>query len=87
MGSLVVKMLNCSSKYNIYFTGIFAEKKWVAFANHIFAAKILAYVPYLMIKDLTKRELTTSLVLNKLFKTNEVVSSRFQNYLDILTPL
>ena len=35
----------------------FAEKMWEAFANakatHIFSAKILAYMPYLMIKFLT----------------------------------
>ena len=33
----------------------FVEKKGVAFANatHIFSAKILAYMPYLMIKVLT----------------------------------
>ena len=41
---------------------------WVAFANakatHIFSAKILAYMPYLMIKVLTICLLTTSLVLN-----------------------
>ena len=34
--------VNCSSKSNIKFTGIFAEKMWVAFAWH-FSAKILAY--------------------------------------------
>ena len=32
------------------------KKMWVAFANakalHIFSAKIVAYMPYLMIKDL-----------------------------------
>ena len=37
--------------------GIFAENMWVAFANakatHSFSAKILAYMPYLMIKVLT----------------------------------
>ena len=49
--------VNCFSKY-FKFTGIFAEKMWVAFANakatHIFfSAKILAYMPYLMIKVLT----------------------------------
>ena len=42
MSSLVVKMLS-SSKYNTKFTGIFAEKMWVAFANakatHIFFSK------------------------------------------------
>ena len=41
---------------------------WVAFANakatHIFSAKILTHMPYLMIKVLTIRWLTTSLVLN-----------------------
>ena len=41
---------------------------WVAFANakatHILSAKILAYKPNLMIKVLTIRKLTTSLVLN-----------------------
>ena len=41
---------------------------WVAFANakatHIFQQKILAYMPYLMIKVLTICQLTTSLVLN-----------------------
>ena len=41
--------VNCSSKYNILVTSIFAEKKmWVAFANakatHIFPAKILEYI-------------------------------------------
>ena len=32
---------NCSSKYNIKFTGFFAEKMWVAFAKatHIFFSK------------------------------------------------
>ena len=39
----------------------------VAFANakatHIFSAKIIAKMPYLMIKVLTIRQLTTSLVL------------------------
>ena len=38
--------------YNIEFTGIFAEKMWVAF--DIFSAKILPYMPYLMINVLTK---------------------------------
>ena len=46
----------------------FAEKVWVAFANvkatHLFSVKILPYMPYLMIKVLTIRYLTTSLVLN-----------------------
>ena len=36
---------------------------WVAFAN-AFSAKILSYMPYVMIKVLTIRQLTTSLVLN-----------------------
>ena len=40
--------INCSSKDNTKFTGIFAEKMWVAFANAkatlIFSAKILAYI-------------------------------------------
>ena len=39
--------VNCSSKYNIEFTGIFAEKIWV-----VFSAKILANMSYLMIKVL-----------------------------------
>ena len=60
--------VNCSSKYSILFIGIFAVKMWVAFANakatHIFSAKILTHMPYLMIKVLTIRWLTTSLVLN-----------------------
>ena len=34
---------------------IFAEKMWVAFANakatHLLSAKIIAYMPYLMIKS------------------------------------
>ena len=51
--------VNCSSQYNTKFTGIFAEKMRVAFAfakaTHIFSAKILAYMPYLMIKVLTIR--------------------------------
>ena len=33
-------------------------------ATHIFTAKILAYMPYLIIKVLTIRQLTTLLVLN-----------------------
>ena len=38
--------VNCSSKYNIYFTGIYdAEKILVAFANAL-------YIPYYMIKVL-----------------------------------
>ena len=53
--SLMVKMLT-SSKYNTKFTGIFAEKK--------ISANIFVYMLYLMIKVLTIRLLTTSLVLN-----------------------
>ena len=41
-----------SSMYNIKFTGIFAAN---AKATHIFSAKKLAYMPYLMIKDLMIR--------------------------------
>ena len=65
MSQLVVKMLTVlvSTLSN---SVIFAGKMWVAFANakatHIFSAKILAYMPYLMIKVLTICELTTSLV-------------------------
>ena len=53
---LVVKMLTIlvSAVSN---SVILAEKMWVAFANakatHIFSAKILAYMLYLMIEDLT----------------------------------
>ena len=43
--------VNCSSKYNIYLSSIFAEKMWVAF--HIFLAKLLVYLPCLMIEVLT----------------------------------
>ena len=52
--SLVVKTLTVLySKYNILFTGIFAENN--AKATHIFSAKILAYMPYAVIKVLTIR--------------------------------
>ena len=37
----------------------------VAFAIHFFSAKILAYIPYLIIKVLTICLLTTLLVLKK----------------------
>ena len=38
-------------------TAIFAKKMWVTFAKatHIFSAKILEYIQYLMIKVLTIR--------------------------------
>ena len=55
------------------YLGIFAEKMWVAFANaeatHILSTKILVYIPYLMIKVLAIRQLTTLLVLNNLAQT------------------
>ena len=59
MSSLVVKMLTVLVS-TISNSQVFLLKKmWVAFANakatHIFSAKILAYMPYLMIKDLTLR--------------------------------
>ena len=57
MSLLVVKMLTLlvSTKSN---SQVFSLKKmWVAFADakatHIFSAKILAYMPYLMVKVLT----------------------------------
>ena len=52
--SLVVKMLTAlvSTVSNSQLLFLFAEKIWVAFAN-IISAKILAYMPYLMIKVLT----------------------------------
>ena len=57
MISLVVKMLTVlvSTVSNSQF--FFAEKMWVGFANakvtHIFSAKILGYMPYLMIEVVT----------------------------------
>ena len=54
---LVIKMLTVLASTISNFTGIFAAKMWVAFVNanatHIFSVKILAYMPYLMIKILT----------------------------------
>ena len=40
------------------------KKMWVASYSHFFSAKILTCMPYLMIKVLKIRQLTTSLVLN-----------------------
>ena len=55
--SLVVKMLTVLVSTISNSQVFFAEKMWVAFADakatHIFSAKILAYMPYLMIKVLT----------------------------------
>ena len=63
--SLVVKMLTVLVS-TISNSQLFLLKKmWVAFANakatHIFSAKILAYMPYLMIKVL-KDTLTNDMV-------------------------
>ena len=59
MSSLVVKLLTILVNTISNSQVIFAKKMWVAFANakatHIFLAKILAYMPYLMIKVLTIR--------------------------------
>ena len=57
--------INCYSKCNILFTGIFAEKKiQMQKLLTFFSAKLLAFTPYLMTKGLTIRLLTTLLVLN-----------------------
>ena len=57
--SLVVKLLHVLVSTISNSQVFFAEKMWVAVANakatHIFSAKILVYVPYLMIKVLTIR--------------------------------
>ena len=51
--SFVVKMLTVLVSTIFNSQVFFAEKMWVAFANakatHIFPAKILEYMPYLMI--------------------------------------
>ena len=51
--SIVVKILTVLGCTISNFTGIFAEKMWVAY--HIFSAKILVYMPYLMFKILMIR--------------------------------
>ena len=66
--SLVVKMLTVLLSTISNSQVFFWKKMWVASAfakaTHIFSTKILAYMPYLMIKDLTIRWLMTSLALN-----------------------
>ena len=54
MSSLVVKMLTVLESA-ISNSQVFLLKKYECKATHIFSAKILAYMPYLMIKVLTIR--------------------------------
>ena len=55
--SLVVKMLTVLVSAILISRVFWLKKMWVAFAKatHILSAKILAYMPYLMIKDLMIR--------------------------------
>ena len=62
---------------------------WVAFAKatHIFSPKILAYMPYLMIKVLTIRKLKTSLVLNNWTLKNSIENIARTNEKHVSSPL